>query len=95
MDKVLSLSHAQRANLNYLLLLRDAALLDLSGAICSFGVGKRQIAGIANLAPDEILEFVYGLGDQALFVPRSDLLTLFSVPKSVASAVAASRSSCE
>lgn len=91
MTNEVSLSHAQRANLNLLLLLREAAMLDLGGAVCSFGVCKQELSAITSRAPDEIVSFVSSMGDQALFLPRSDLSTLLSLPSSVAPAIAASR----
>lgn len=92
MTNEVSLSHAQRANLNLLLLLRDAAMSDLGAAVCSFGVCTQELSAITSRAPDEILSFVCNIGDQALFVPRPDLSALLSLPTSVAPAVAASRS---
>lgn len=91
MTDVVSLSHAQRANLNLLLLLRDAAKHDLGGAICSFGVCRAELSALARLDPDEILSFVCGMGDQALFYPRTDLTALLDMAPPVAAAIAASR----
>jgi hypothetical protein len=86
-----SLSYAQRANMNLLLLLREAAMRDLGGAVCSFAISKQELSALTSRAPDEILSFVCGMGDQALFSPRSDLSTLLSLPSAIAPSVAASR----
>lgn len=88
---VVSLTQVQRANLNVLLLMRDSALRDMGGAVCSFGLERRDLDAIVNRAPDELLDFVRDIGDQALFLPRDDLPALLSLPPAVAPAVAAAR----
>lgn len=91
MDNATSLSPVQRANLNLLLLMRDVALRDMGGAVCSFGLARQDFAAIVSRAPDELLSFVCGLGDQALFLPRSDLSALLALPPAVAPAIASAR----
>lgn len=80
MDHPTSLSQVQRANLNLLLLMRDAAMRDMGDAVCSFGLARQDFAAIMSRAPDELLSFVCGIGDQALFLPRSDLSSLLALP---------------
>jgi hypothetical protein len=81
MDNATSLSQVQRANLNLLLLMRDVALRDMGGAVCSFGLARQDFAAIVSRAPDELLSFVCGLGDQALL----------ALPPAVAPAIASAR----
>lgn len=88
---VVSLTQVQRANLNLLLLMRDAALRDMGAAVCSFGLGRHDFDAILERAPDELLNFVRDIGDQALFLPRDDLPALLALPPAVAPAVAAAR----
>ena len=80
MDHATSLSQVQRANLNLLLLMRDAAMRDMGDAVCSFGLARQDFAAIMSRAPDELLSFVCGIGDRALFLPRSDLSSLLALP---------------
>ena len=89
MDHGVFLSQVQRANLSLLLLLRDAAMRDIGGAVCSFGLGRQALVAIVSRAPDELLGFVCDMGDQPLFLPRSDLSTLLSLPAAIAPAIAA------
>nr|WP_259372620.1 DUF5934 domain-containing protein [Piscinibacter defluvii] len=49
-----SLSYAQRANMNLLLLLREAAMRDLGGAVCSFAISKQELSALTSRGPDEI-----------------------------------------
>jgi hypothetical protein len=88
---VVSLTQVQRANLNLLLLMRDVALRDMGAAVCSFGLGRRDFDAILARAPDQLLDFVRDIGDQALFLPREDLSSLLSLPPALAPAVAAAR----
>jgi hypothetical protein len=85
MDHATSLSQVQRANLNLLLLMRDAAMRDMGDAVCSFGLARPDFAAIMSRAPDELLSC--GIGDQALFLPRSDLSSLLA-PPAIAPAIA-------
>jgi hypothetical protein len=39
-----------------------------------------------------LLSFVCGIGDQALFLPRSDLSSLLALPPGIAPAIASARS---
>jgi hypothetical protein len=91
MDHATSLSQVQRANLNLLLLMRDAAMRDMGDAVCSFGLARQDFAAIVSRAPDELLSFVCGIGDQALFLPRSDLSSLLALPPAIAPAIASAR----
>ena len=91
MDHATSLSQVQRANLNLLLLMRDAAMRDMGDAVCSFGLARQDFAAIVSRAPDELLSFVCGIGDQALFLPRSDLSRCSRSP-AIAPAIASARS---
>ena len=52
MDHATSLSQVQRANLNLLLLMRDAAMRDMGDAVCSFGLARQDFAAIMSRAPD-------------------------------------------
>ena len=70
MDHPTSLSQVQRANLNLLLLMRDAAMRDMGDAVCSFGLARQDFAAIVSRAPDELLSFVCGIGDPLKFRSR-------------------------
>lgn len=91
MDDAVSLTQAQRANLSILLLMREAALRDPGGAVCSFGVGKPDLDAILSLSPDQLVSFVCGMGNQALFLPRADLPALLNLPPAVSPVVASAR----
>ena len=92
MDDAVSLTPAQRANLNVLLLLRDAAMHDLGEAACSFGVGRPDLDAVVSLSPDEVIAFVCKIGNQALFRPRDDLRSLLRLPATISPIVASARS---
>jgi hypothetical protein len=71
--------------------MRDAAMRDIGDAVCSFGLARQDFAAIVSRAPDELLSFVCGIGNQALFLPRSDISSLLALPPAVAPAIASAR----
>jgi hypothetical protein len=77
---------------NYVLLarLRDDARSDLIQAHFRWGVPKELLERIAHMTPEQLLELVNGLGDQAVFVLRADFGTLVDLPPGLSRVYAAS-----
>lgn len=91
MTKGVSLTSMQRANLTLLLLVRDAALRDPGAAVSRFGVQKHHLDSLVSRDPEELMEFVQHIGDQPLFLPRSDLPSLLTLPAGTAAIFASAR----
>ena len=77
------LNDVQRANFVVLSLIRDAARDDPGTACCRFGLKLAQLKAISELPPDEVMAFVAGMGNEALFFPRDDLDRLLELPRSI------------
>jgi hypothetical protein len=77
------LNDVQHANFIILSLIRDAARADLGTACCRFGLTLPQLKTISELAPEDVLSIVTGMGNEALFCPREDLDRLLQMPRSV------------
>lgn len=77
---------------NYVLLarLRDDARADLIQAHFRWAVPKEWLERIAYMTPEQLLELVNGLGDQAVFVLRADFGTLVELPPGLSRVYAAS-----
>lgn len=64
-------------------LVRDAAREDLAVACCRFGLTKDLLERISKLTPTDVLSLVARVGEEPLFVPRSDLTSLINAHPSV------------
>ncbi len=82
------LSDVQRANFVILSLIRDAARDDPGTACCRFGLTLAQLKAISELAPEDVISIVTGMGNEALFFPRDDLDRLLKLPRSVSAVIA-------
>lgn len=74
------LSPVQQANLTMLLYVRDSALHSRASAACAFGIGPNELDAVLALSPQDLVAFVTRGGDQCLFAPRDDLVTLLRLP---------------
>lgn len=74
----------QLFNLSALLTLRDGARHDPAWACCTFGVPLTLANQLAALAIDDVLVMVAQVGQQSLFVPRTDLAALLALPAPLA-----------
>lgn len=93
-DVILStspLSAVQRANLMFLMLIRDESRQDPAGAACRFGMCRTVVDRLGGMGPDETLELVFDVGEIALFRPRSDLPVLINRPSPGVAVAAAAR----
>ena len=86
-----NLNDVQRLNYSILAAIRDAARSDLAQACCRYGLEKNSLQTIGGLTPEAVLTFVVKMGNEALFAPRSDLLTLLSAPMAALPMLASSR----
>jgi hypothetical protein len=74
-------SEVQTLNLTAIGLVRDAAREDLAAACCRFGLSKELLERISSLTPKDILSLVARVGDEPLFVPRSDRILSGVTPR--------------
>jgi hypothetical protein len=86
------LTAVQHFNFSGLSLLRDAARADDADACCRFGLGRAQLQRIGELSPQQVMQIVVEMGDEALFLPRADLPSLLAVPATLMPVLASARS---
>jgi len=73
----------QTLNFTAIGLVRDAAREDLAIACCRFGLSKEVLQRISSLTPTDVLTLVARVGEEPLFVPRSDLTSLITAHPAV------------
>jgi hypothetical protein len=73
----------QTLNFTAIGLVRDAARDDLAVACCRFGLSKELLERIRTLTPTDVLSLVARVGEEPLFVPRSDLKSLITAHPAV------------
>lgn len=91
MTKSASLSEIQLLNLSALLAIRDGINRDAVATCCQFGLEAGAVNFLSKLSTDQILGFVANFGNESLFLPRSDLVTLLQLPLPLTESVAAVR----
>lgn len=79
MDHV-QFSDVQLLNLSMLIATRDSIKHDLVSACCKFGLRADQAGFLDKLSIDQILVIVANIGDECLFLPRRDLVSLLELP---------------
>jgi hypothetical protein len=82
-------SDVQLINLSLLMTVRDSIQRDAVSACCKFGLSAEQACFFSKLSIDQILVIVTNLGQECLFFPRQNLVSLLSVPPPLAGPFAA------
>lgn len=80
----IQLSDIQLLNFSMLITLRDGIKRDMVSACCKFGLRADQAEFFSNLSIDQILVSVANMGDECLFPPRQDLMSLLELPPPLA-----------
>lgn len=83
------LSEVQLSNLTQLLTMRDCIGRDPVSACCIFGLRESDARYLSALSPTQILAIVASVGNETLFLPRSDLFSLLQSPLPLAGALCA------
>lgn len=78
------LSEVQLLNLSSLITVRDSIQHDLIAACCKFGLSADQARFFNTLSIDQILAIVVNIGQECLFLPRRDLMSLVELPAPLA-----------
>lgn len=87
----LELSDVQLVNLSMLITMRDNIKRDPVSACCTFGLRAEQASVFGDLPIDHILAMVANVGQECLFPPRDDLLTLLKLPVPLAGPITSVR----
>jgi hypothetical protein len=82
-------SSVEQSNFALLSRVRDDARRDLITATFRWGVPKAILERIADMTPERLLELVTSLGEEAVFVLRSDFSNILDLPADVARVYAA------
>lgn len=77
-------SEVQLLNLSALFAIRDSVQHDRIAACCKFGLSADQAHFIGTLSIDQILVVVLNVGQECLFLPRQDLVSLLALPAPLA-----------
>lgn len=78
------LSEVQLLNLSALFTIRDSVQHDLIAACCKFGLSADQARFISTLSINQILVIAVHVGQECLFMPRQDLVSLLTLPAPLA-----------
>ena len=73
-------SEMQLINLSMLITVRDNIKHDLVSACCKFGLHADQASFFGDLSINQILVIVANVGQECLFPPRQDILSLLKLP---------------
>ena len=73
-------SDMQVINLSMLITIRDNIKRDLVSACCKFGLREDQASFFGDLSIDQIIVIVANIGQECLFPPRQDLVSLLELP---------------
>ena len=73
-------SDMQLINLSMLITIRDNIKHDLVSACCEFGLRADQASFFGDLSINQILIIVANVGQECLFPPRQDILSLLKLP---------------
>jgi hypothetical protein len=66
----------QKRNLCGLMSMHDIARTDMATAIVRFGLGRKTLQRIADMAPAAMLELVWQAGERLLFKPSGEVAAL-------------------
>ena len=86
------LSDVQLANLSMLITIRDNIRRDPVSACCKFGLYADQARFLGDLSIEHILATVANVGQECLFAPREDLLSVLKLPAPLAGPITSVRS---
>lgn len=81
---IVQFSEVQLLNLSALITVRDSIQHDLISACCKFGLSADQARLFSTLSIDQILSIVVNVGQECLFLPRQDLVSLVELPAPLA-----------
>lgn len=81
-------SDVQITNLTMLIMIRDGIKRDPVSACCQYGLHAEQASFIGDLSIDQILVVVANIGQECLFPPRRDLVSLLVLPLPLAGPIA-------
>lgn len=81
-------SEVQLLNLSALITVRDSIQRDRISACCKFGLSADQAHFFNTLSIDRILAIVVNIGQECLFLPRQDLVSLVELPAPLAGPIA-------
>lgn len=73
-------SDVQISNLSMLITIRDGIKRDPVSTCCQFGLRADQASFFGDLSIDQIFVIVANIGQECLFPPRQDLLSLLGLP---------------
>jgi hypothetical protein len=82
-------SELQLINLSTLLAIRDGIKRDPVSTCCQFGIAADAASFFSELSTDRIIVIVANFGNECLFPPRPDLISLLRLPVSLTESVAA------
>lgn len=91
MTDTVQFSDVQLLNLSTLITIRDGIKRDPVSTCCRFGIGAEESKFLGNLTTENILGIVAHFGQEYLFIPRLDLLSLLQLPLPLTGPVAAAR----
>jgi hypothetical protein len=91
MTKNTLLSEIQLINLSALIAIRDGINRDAVTTCNQFGIEADAVKFLSALSTDQILGIVANFGNECLFRPRSDLLTVLQLPLPLIDSIAAVR----
>lgn len=77
---IVQFSEVQLLNLSALITVRDSIQHDLISACCKFGLSADQAHLFSTLSIEQILSIVVNVGQECLFLPRQDLVSLVELP---------------
>lgn len=84
----LQFSDIQLLNLSALITVRDSIQHDPIAACCKFGLSADQARLFSTMSIDRILSIVVNVGQECLFLPRQDLVSLVELPEPLAGPIA-------
>lgn len=85
------MSEVQLANFNQLLLAATFAQRDLARACGAYGITVQQAHALASLTMAQSATLVAHLGDECLFLPRTDLLQILATPTTLTGVMSLAR----
>lgn len=81
-------TEVQLLNLSALFTIRDSVQHDVIAACCKFGLSADQARFVSALSIEQILVIVTNVGQECLFLPRPDLVSILALPAPLAGPIA-------
>jgi hypothetical protein len=89
MMETVQFSDVQLINLSMLITMRDSIRQDIVSACCKFGLSADQAQLFSHLSIDQIFVLVANVGQECLFLPRPNLVSLLALPTPLTGPIAA------